>query len=797
MKFSEHWLRTFCNPPVSSEQLAHALTMAGLEVEEVQRAAPAFEGVVVAEVVAVAPHPNAEKLKICQVNTGASDTLDIVCGAPNVSVGIKVPCAVVGARLPGMRVGQAKLRGVESRGMLCSAAELGISDDHSGLLILDDASAPGSNVRDVLDLDDNVFALKLTSNRGDCLSLLGIGREVAAITRTELRAPECVPVTPVLHDKLDVTLSAPEACPRYAGRILRGVNAAAPTPDYIVRRLERSGVRAISAIVDLTNYVMLELGQPMHAFDLDKLSGSIDVRFARKGEKLELLNGQTIDLDPDMLMICDATGPVALAGIMGGEATSVGHESTNIFLESAYFSPKVIAGKWRRLGFTTDASHRYERGVDYTGAARAVERLSALILEVCGGKAAGVNDVVARLPVRETVTLDFNRVQRVLGMAVSRDRVEEILALLNMPPQRTGNRISVVPPSYRFDLSIEEDLIEEVVRIEGYDKLPATLPQANAAMLALPERVQDTSRLRQTLVARDYQEVVTYSFVDEQWERDFAGNSAAIRLANPIAEQYSVMRSSLLGSLVDCLRFNLNRKQTRVRLFEISRVFTASADGRKTNVPAAGSTDSYDQRLRLGALAYGDAKPEQWGTARREVDFYDLRGDLETLFSPVEIKLVEASHPALHPGKSAHILLDNAKAGWIGELHPALRQRYDIPGTVVIFEVDLEVVCARRLPSYREFSKFPLVRRDIAIEVADEIPAQTLLDAMRSKADSIVSEVDVFDQYRGKGIDEGKKGLAFRVLLQDTQKTLTDAEVDAAVEGLREILAKEYGAKLR
>ncbi|KPK30659.1 MAG: phenylalanyl-tRNA synthetase subunit beta, partial [Betaproteobacteria bacterium SG8_40] len=735
MKLSEHWLRTFCDPALSTAELAHALTMAGLEVEEVEPAAAPFEGVVVGKVLTVDGHPDAEKLKVCTVDIGRPDALSIVCGAPNVTKGIKVACATVGARLPGLQIKEAKLRGVQSQGMLCSAAELGISEDHAGLIVLDPEANVGSNVRQVLDLDDNVFSLKLTANRGDCLSLLGIGRELAAITGAALCLPSLASAAPALTETLDVTLSSPEACPRYAGLVLRGVNAAAPTPQHVVRRLERSGVRAISAIVDLTNYVMLEIGQPMHAFDLAKLQGSIDVRFARRGERLELLNGQVLDLEPDMLVICDGRGPVALAGIMGGEQTAVTVDTTDVFLESAFFTPGVIAGKWRRLGFSTDASHRYERGVDYEGCRRAVERLSGLILEVCGGKSSVVSDVVAELPTRPEVQLRFPRVQRILGMDVSAERVKEILGRLDMPVRQTGDVMTVTAPSYRFDISIEEDLVAEIVRIEGYEKLPATLPEAKAGTLAMPERFQGMSQLRQTMVTRDFQEVVTYSFVDEAWERDFAGNSAPLRLANPIAEQLSVMRSSLLASLVDCLRFNTNRKQARVRLFEISQVFAAHAEG-------------FDQRLRLGALAYGDAKPEQWGAARRPVDFFDLRGDLETLFGARHVEFVAAPHPALHPGKSAQVVVDQTVVGWIGELHPGLLTRYEVQGNVVAFEVDARTATERPVPVFREFSKFPLVRRDIAVEVAEDIPARSLLKTMQDSGDPILDDVALFDVYR-------------------------------------------------
>ncbi|UCD70096.1 MAG: phenylalanine--tRNA ligase subunit beta [Betaproteobacteria bacterium] len=784
MRLSEQWLRSFCNPGLSTQELAHALTMAGLEVDEIVPAAPAFDGVVVGEIVAVDPHPNAERIKVCTVDVGGPDTLNIVCGAPNAQSGIKVPCAIIGAQLPGGKIKPAKLRGVSSQGMLCSAAELGTSDDHSGLMILDPASTVGEDVRQTLDLNDNVFALTLTANRGDCLSLLGIAREVAAITGSALCFCPPAEVASTLPDKMEVTLSAPEACPRYTGLIIRDVDPSARTPDYIVRRLERSGVRSISAIVDLTNYVMLELGQPMHAFDHAKLSGAIDVRFARNGESLELLNGQMLEADPDMLLICDAGGPVALAGIMGGEATAVSAATRDLFLESAFFNPKVVAGKWRRLGFATDASHRYERGVDYAGTRRGIERLCGLILEVCGGRPGVINDVVVNLPERHGVKLRLPRVQRVLGMEIGAERSCEILTRLNMVPCQSGDVLSVTPPSYRFDIAIEEDLIEEIVRIEGYEKLPATLPTATAGMLSMPEERLDLARLRQLMVARDYQEIVTYSFVDESWEKDFAGNDSPVRLANPIAEQLSVMRSSLLGSLVDCMTFNANRKQSRIRLFEISRVF-------------AGQGDGFDQIRKLAALASGYAQPEQWSSDKRPVDFFDLRGDLESLFAPRTVHFQAVPHPALHPGKSAAIVVDGARVGWIGELHPGLLQRYDVLEAVVAFEVDVEAVATRALPSYREYSKFPLVRRDIAIEVADGVQAQTLLDSMKEGASAIVGDIEVFDLYRGRGITEGKKGLAFRVLLQDTAKTLTEPEVDKAVAGLRQILEQKHGAKLR
>ena len=784
MKFSENWLRRFCNPAMSTAELAHALTMAGLEVEQVLPAAPAFDGVLIGKVLEVDRHPDAERLKVCRVDIGKGAPLSIVCGAPNVASGVRVPCAVVGARLPGMEIKAAKLRGVASQGMLCSAAELGVSEDASGLWLLPDDAPVGEDLRPYCDLDDQVFSLKLTANRGDCLSLLGIAREVSAITGEKLILPELKPVPVQGAETLPIRLIDKDACPRYAGRILRGIDASRPTPPEIVRRLERSGIRSISAVVDLSNYVMLELGQPLHAFDLDKLTGGIEVRFARKGERLELLNGRAIDLQPDLLMICDQAGPVALAGIMGGEPTAVSDRTTNLFLESAFFDAKAIAGKWRRLGFSTDASHRYERGVDYLQAVRGIERLTQLIVEVCGGQAGPVSDQKASLPTREEVRVRVARCEKVLGFPIGAKKVAETLARLQLPARRDGDAFVVAPPSYRFDISIEEDLIEEVVRIDGYDKLPAALPLARAGMLPDAERVRDEASLRNLLAGRDYQEVITYSFVDEAWERDFAGNDLPIRLANPIAAHMAVMRSTLLGSLVDCLRFNVNRKQSRVRVFELSRVFRRAGAG-------------IDQAQKLGALAYGAPAPEQWGLAKRTADFFDVRADLEALLAPRMPAFRPFEHCALHPGKSAQVELDGQVIGWIGELHPRLIHRYDLVGTVVGFEVDLAGLAERPLPIYREVSKFPPVYRDMAVAVDADLPVGALLDALLSRKAAIVEDISVFDVYHGKGIEEGKKGLAFRVLLQDTQKTLTDAEVDSAVADLRQVLVQEYGAKLR
>ncbi|HEX5463635.1 MAG TPA: phenylalanine--tRNA ligase subunit beta [Burkholderiales bacterium] len=783
MKFSEHWLRTFVDPPLTRGQLADALTMAGLEVEAVEAAAAEFDGVVVGEVLAVEPHPNADRLHVCKVNVGTAAPLDIVCGAPNVQPGIKVPAALVGAHLPNTTIRPVKMRGVESRGMLCSARELGLSDDHGGLLVLAQETPAGTDIRHHLDLDDRIFTLKLTPNRGDCLSVRGIAREVAAITGAELSGLEIRPVSQAIEDWLDVRVADTAACPRYCGRVIKTVNARAVTPPWMVQRLERGGVRAISALVDITNYVMLELGQPLHAFDLAGIDSEIQVRFARAGETLALLNEQTVELTPDLLVIADRSRPLALGGIMGGSQSAVGEDTQDIFLESAFFAPDVIKGKSRELGFGSEASHRFERGVDFGATTRALERATALVLEICGGRAGPVTEACGELPRRDPVTMRLARARRVLGIDIDAGKVADILRRLGLPFQQNEENFSVTPPSYRFDLTIEEDLIEEVARIYGYDNIPVTAPQAAVTMLPSPEGSREVNDLRYLLVQRDYQEIVSYSFVDEQWERDFCDNPAPVALRNPIASQMSVMRSSLVGNLVNCLLFNLARRQARVRLFEVGRCFVNEGpDG---------------QPLRIGGIAFGAAAPEQWGIKPRPIDFFDMKSDVEALCSPDTPHFEAATHPAFHPGRCARILIAGGAAGWIGELHPRLQQKYDLPTAPMIFEMDAESLTRRTVPAYSEISRFPQVRRDLAVIVEDEISVQTLLDALQQGASPLISDIGLFDVYRGKGVDAGKKSLAFRVLLQDTRKTLIDEEVDAAVSGIVRILSEQFGATLR
>jgi phenylalanyl-tRNA synthetase beta chain len=783
MKFSESWLRTLANPSLSSAELSHLLTMAGLEVEEMVGVAPAFDKVVVAQVLSKEKHPDADRLNLLSVDVGQAEPLAIVCGAGNVTVGMKAPCALVGAKLPGIEIKQAKVRGIASFGMMCSEKELGLAEESAGLMVLAEDAVVGQSIREHLDLDDHLLTLKLTPNRCDCLSLNGIAREVAALTGCTLQAVPAVSFKQTGTQGRKVSVAAPAACPRYSGRVISGVNAKAPTPAWMVQRLERCGLRSISALVDVTNYVLLELGQPLHAFDLNKLNGDLEVRFVRAGEKLKLLNEQTVDLQDDMLVIADAKGAVALAGVMGGADSAVDDATTDIFLESAFFAPSVIVGKSRRLGFGSDSSYRFERGVDFAATQIALDRATQLILDICGGQAGAVTEVQSALPVRHSVKLRASRVLRVLGIALAADEIAQILARLGMAFERQGDEFMVTPPSYRFDIAIEEDLIEEVARVHGYEKIQPAPIQARMSILPLDEAQRPLMKLRQSMVLRDYQETINYAFVEAAWERDLCGNAAPIALKNPIASQMSVMRSSLLGGLLGALRTNLARKQPRVRLFEIGGCF-------------ANEAGSYVQRERLAGLAYGAVQSEQWGSAARNVDFYDVKGDVEALFAPRSLSFEAAVHSASHPGRSARILLDGKAIGWIGELHPQWQQQYDLPQAVVWFEVELSALQAGRVPLVSEVSKLPPVRRDLAVVVDESVAVQSLLTALQADKAPFVVELGLFDVYRGKGVEEGKKSLAFRVLLQDTQKTLTDVEIDKSIARLVAVL-QQQGAQMR
>ncbi len=808
MQFSENWLRTMANPTLTSDELSHLLTMAGLEVEDVDPVAPPFNHVVVAQVMQVEKHPNADRLNVCQVDAGTGTLLNIVCGAPNVRAGLKVACAMAGAKLPPgddgkpfeIKVG--KLRGVESQGMLCSARELKLSEENAGLLELPEDAPVGQNFRDYYQLNDLRFTIKLTPNRADCLSVLGVAREVAALTGVPLSAPSFRPVAVSLDEKLPVKISAPDLCGRFSGRVIRGLNAKAETPQWMKQRLERSGQRPISALVDISNYVMLELGRPTHVFDLDKIHGGLDVRWGRKGEQLKLLNGNTVELDDWVGVISDDKEVESLAGIMGGDSTAVSLETTNIYLEAAFWWPQALQGRARRYNFSTDAAHRFERGVDFATTVEHIERITALIVEICGvpdqTKVGPVDDQVTTLPKREPVTLRVSRAAKIIGIPVDAAQVADIFSRLGLSYTQDGDIFAVTPPSYRFDIEIEEDLIEEIARVHGFENIPALPPVAANAIRIAPENRRSLFTVRRQLADLDYQEVVNYSFIEEEAERQFGGNVDPIRLLNPIASQMSVMRSQLISGLVANVRYNLNRKASRVRVFEIGGVF--SKDAGITDGPL--SVAGVSQPKRVAALAYGPVAEEQWGQASRAVDFFDVKADLEAMFAPQAVRFEAASHPALHPGRSAFVQLDGERIGFIGELHPRLQQQLDLPLAPVMFEVDAQALQQRVVPAYREIAKFPAVMRDLALLVNQSESVQALLDTLYAEARGnpdcrFMQHIVLFDEYRGKGLADGQKSLAFRVTMQDTQTTLQGEPVDAAIAALVEAVHTRHGATLR
>ncbi len=815
MQFPESWLRAYCDPPLDSDQLADALTMAGLEVDESVPVAAPFSGVVVARVESVERHPDADKLTVCRVDAGTGTMLTVVCGAPNVAAGMKAPCALVGAELPGgFAIKEAKMRGVVSQGMLCSARELGLSDDHEGLLRLPDDAPVGADLRQALRLDERKITIKLTPNRGDCLSVVGVARETAAITGAPLRLPSFVPVPPTMDERLPVKVLAPDLCGRFSGRVIRGLDARAPTPQWMRERLERSGQRSISALVDISNYVMLELGRPSHVFDLDKVSGGLTVRWGRAGESVELLNGQTVEVDDWVGVIADSRGVEALAGIMGGEATAVTLDTANVYVEAAFWWPEAIQGRARRFNFSTDAAHRFERGVDYSTTVEHIEHITRLLLDICGTprtQVGPIDDHVLRLPERAPVAMRTERCRKVLGLPVTDDEMADVLRRLALPFERRGDRFVVSPPPYRFDLAIEEDLIEEVARLWGFERIPAEPPRAPALMRSRAEGRRSPHELRGTMVAAGYQELVNYSFVDAQWERDFGGDVEPIRVLNPIAAQLAVMRTSLIGGLVAALKYNLNRQATRVRLFELGRVFLRDPQAGDGPLAVRGIRQPY----RLAALAYGAALDEQWAVPSREVDFFDAKGDLEALLPRGQARFEPAAHPALHPGRSARVLLGGEPIGWIGELHPRWQQRYELPRAPVLFEVDVEPLTARPLPTPQPVPRFPEVVRDVALWFDESVPLQAVYDVVGELAAAdarlrCLRQFRLFDLYRPPVRSSSKveevganamlnkeKSLAFRLHLQDTERTLSEAQAEAAVAAVVEGLSTRLNARLR
>ena len=812
MKFSESWLRTFVNPSLSSEALCHALTMAGLEVEESHPAAPPFTGVVTGEIKSFEKHPNADRLNVCQVDVGGPALLNIVCGAPNVAAGLKVPCAMIGALLPpgedgkAFEIKRAKMRGVESEGMLCSARELGLSDDHAGLLPLPPDTPAGKAVREVLDLDDQVITIKLTPNRADALSVLGVAREVAALTSAPLTIPAFVAMPVSTDECIAVTIHAEDLCGRFSGRLVKGVNARATTPQWMKDRLERSGQRSISALVDISNYVMLELGRPSHIFDADKIHGrQLHVRWGQAGEQLKLLNGQTVDLDNKVGVIADAQAVESLAGIMGGDATAVSLDTTHIFIEAAFWWPEAIQGRARRFNFTTEAGHRFERGVDFSTTVDHVERLTALVLDICGGQAGPVDDQITALPERKPVRMRIERCRKVIGVPLDKAAMLDTFKRLGMPVRDLDDALEVTPPPYRFDLSLEEDLIEEVARLFGFDNIPALPPQAAAAMNLAPESRRSVLAFKRLMAGRDFHEVINYSFVDEAWERHLAGNLAPIRVLNPIASQMGVMRSSLFGGLVANVVYNVNRKQARVRAFETGGIFRRDAGVLDGALSVAG----FSQPRMLGAIAYGPAAREQWAVKTRIVDFFDLKGDLEALLAPLTAQFAPAAHPALHPGRSARVSIAGQTAGFIGELHPKWVQAHGLLAAPVLFEIDVALAAGVPLHTHNEVSKYPPLARDIAFALQATVPAADVLTTLLKAAPERISSIELFDDFRPRaaapdsaskvpgGLAETEKSLAFRVVMQDTQKTLTDAEADEICDRLVAAAQQKHQARLR
>ncbi|WP_315360468.1 phenylalanine--tRNA ligase subunit beta [Neisseria bacilliformis] len=786
MQFSHSWLKTQADPNLSPEQLSHLLTMSGLEVEETESAAPAFSGVVVAEVKSVEKHPDADRLNVTRVDAGTGSLIQIVCGAPNVRPGILVPCALPGAVLPGdFKIKPTKMRGVESNGMLCSAKELGLPDDGvDGLHILPADAPVGGSIRDYLDLDDTLFTLKITPNRTDCLSIKGIAREVSALTQCAF-APVEIQTASVGSGKIQpVRIDAPADCGRFVSRVIENVNAQAATPAWMRQRLERSGIRSISALVDIGNYVMLELGQPMHVFDADKISGSLIVRRAENGETLECLNEKTVTLADNTLVVADEKGALSLAGLMGGAASAVSDDTRNIVLEAAWFAPAVIAGKSRQYGFGSDSSFRFERGVDYRLQADAVERATELVLQICGGAAGEMVEAVGELPSEKRVNLRMSRVAKVLGVDIAAEQVETILHKLGLQPEKNAEGFQTAAPSFRFDIEIEADLIEEIGRVYGYENIPDDYTAGRLKMLPLPETRRPRFAVYNEMAARGYREVVSYAFVDEAWERDFAANDNPIRLQNPLAAQYAVMRSTLIGGLVEVLQNNLNRKQNRVRIFEIARVFAKNADG------------GFAQNERIGSLWYGAAMPEQWGEKTRNADFYDIKADVENLLKGRAVEFVKTAHPALHPGRAAEIVSDGRVIGFVGELHPKWLQKYDLPQAPLVFEINMAAVCRREKTRYQAVSKFQSVRRDLAFVLPENVSYAELEGSLKAVNSPLVREIALFDVYRGAGLPENSKSMAVKIILQDMENTLTDEAVEPVVQKLV-AAAAGVGAQLR
>jgi phenylalanyl-tRNA synthetase beta chain len=804
MQFPESWLREFCDPPLSTQQLADVLTMGGLEVEALRPVAPPFTRIVVGEIREAVQHPNADRLRVCQVDAGEGALLNIVCGAPNARVGIKVPCALVGAELPPGEDGKpflikvGKLRGVESQGMLCSARELQLSDDHGGLLELAADAPVGADVRQLLRLDDTIFTLKLTPNLAHALSVYGVARELSALTGVPLKQPRFEAVPAQHQVTLPVKVSAPDLCGRFSGRVIRGVNTRAQTPAWMVERLARCGQRSVTALVDISNYVMFEFGRPSHIFDLDKIHGGLDVRWGRAGEQLKLLNGATVGVDEKVGVIADDVQVESLAGIMGGDSTAVWDDTKNVYAEAAFWWPAAIQGRSRRFNFATDAGHRFERGVDPSTTVEHLEHITRLVVQVCGGEPGPVDDHMVSLPSSKPVTLRIARANKVIGMPLTQQQCADVLARLGLRVTEGQGILTVAPPPHRFDIAIEEDLIEEVVRVIGYDKLPTTPPLAPITPKLRPESRRSRFALLRLAAALGYQETINFSFVEESWERELAGNDTPVRLLNPIASQMGVMRSSLLGSLLHALRFNLDRKAERVRLLEIGRVFMRDAAVATTDTTVRG----IHQPMRIAGLAYGDSDGLQWGRKSPGADFFDVKGDVEALLAPAKAEFVASEHPAMHPGRCARIVVAGADVGFVGELHPRWRQQWEFAQVPVLFELDLDVALARRVAVFEPVPRFQPAQRDIAVIVKDAVSHAALIGAVRSAATGhLLRDAALFDLYKpklaGGGVAADEKSMAVRLTLGSPDATLTDEQIDGAVRAVVDSIAARVSGRLR
>jgi phenylalanyl-tRNA synthetase beta chain len=791
MRISEQWLRALADPGWDSETLAHRLTMAGFEIEAREPAGPAFTGVVVAEVLGVARHPGADKLSVCEVTSDGADRLTIVCGAPNVHAGMKTPLAKVGAQLPGaVKVARAKLRGIESQGMLCSAKDLGIAEVSEGLLELPATAAVGADVRALLALEDTILEVNVTPNRGDAMSVLGLARELSVIGTCPLKIPAFQAVAATIEDTVPVHLDAPTACPRYVGRVVRGIDPTAKSPFWLQERLRRAGLRSISPVVDVTNYVMIELGQPMHAYDLSRLERAIHVRFAQPGERLTLLDGQELTLTPDTLVIADEHAAVGIGGVMGGALTAVNAGTRDVLFEAAFFQPAALSGRTRSLGLLTDASQRFERGVDWNGAVRAMERASELLAGIAGGKYGPVTDTVSRphMPKPATVVLRRSRLARVLGATVADVRVSTILQGLGLSGSTTEDGWEMTPPSHRFDLAIEADLIEEVARVSGYDEIPETPALGGALPAAATERSLTVDRAIEILAARGYQEAITYSFIDPEVQRLFFPGLEPLTLTNPIAANLSAMRASLWPALVQALAENLRRQQERIRLCEAGRKFALQGG-------------AVIETATLCGVVCGAALPEQWSASREPADFYDVKGDVQAVLSATgareKFRFEPATLACLHPGRCARIFRGNAAVGWLGQLHPDLCRRLDLTYTPYLFELETAEALVAEVPNFVEVSRFPAIRRDLAVVVDEGLPLAQLEENVSVTARGLLRELRVFDVYRGPGIEPTRKSVALGLILQENSRTLTDQEADAVVAAVVERLRKEFGATIR